>query len=76
MKAHHGKCHLLLSTQEETNIQVSGTTNKNSKCKRLYAEYFDDELKFDTYIENICQKANRLMKNYVLRDTSPIIGLS
>ena len=28
MKAHHEKCHLLLSTHEETNIQVSGTTNK------------------------------------------------
>ena len=53
------KCHLLLSTPHERNIQVSGTTIKSSKCKKLLSVHFDNKPKFDTHIEIICKKANR-----------------
>ena len=51
MKANHDKCHLLLSTQEEANIQIANTTIKCSQP--------DNKLKFDKHVENKCQKASR-----------------
>lgn len=59
MKANHGEWHLLLSTPEERNIQVSGTTTKSSNCKKLLGANFDKKIKFITYIENTFKKANR-----------------
>ena len=35
MKVNHDKCHLLLSTQEEANIQTANTTLKCSNSKKL-----------------------------------------
>ena len=34
MKAIHDKCHLLLRTQESSNIQIPGFTIKSSKAKK------------------------------------------
>ena len=59
MKANHGKCHLLLSAQNDANIQISNTTINCSKSQKLLGLVFDNKLKFDKHIENICQKANR-----------------
>ena len=59
MKANHGKCHLLLSTQEDGNIQLPNTTINCSRSQKLLGVAFDNKLKFDKLIENICQKANR-----------------
>ena len=33
MKANHDKCHLFLSTQESSNIQIGNFTIKSSKAK-------------------------------------------
>ena len=57
MKANHGKCHLLLSTQEEANIQIVNTTIKCSQSEKILGIL--DKLKFDKHVENICQKASR-----------------
>ena len=35
MKANHDKCHLLLSTQEEANIQIANTTIKCSQSEKI-----------------------------------------
>ena len=59
MKASHGKCHLLLSTQEDANIQMSNTTRNCSRSQKLLGIVFDNKLKFDKHIENISQKAKR-----------------
>ena len=60
MKANLSKCHLLLSTQEEANIQIANTTIKNSKSQKLLGVVLDNKLKFDIQKSgNICQKANR-----------------
>ena len=59
MKVNHDKCHLLLSTQEEANIQIANTTIKCSKSKKLLGIVLDNKLKFDKHVENICQKASK-----------------
>ena len=58
VKANLNKCHLLLSTQEEANIQIANTT-KNSKSQKLLGVVLDNKLKFDIHVGNICQKSNR-----------------
>ena len=70
MKASHGKCHLLLSTQEDANIQMSNTTNC-SRSQKLLGIVFDNKLRFDKHIENISQKANRKL-NALARVTNYI----
>jgi len=59
MKANPGKCHLLLSTQEEVSIQIANTTINNSNSQKLLGVVLDNKLKFDVHVGNICQKANR-----------------
>ena len=59
MKANHGKHHLLLYRKEDANIQISYTTINCSRSQKLLGRVFDNKLKFDKHIENICQKANR-----------------
>ena len=59
MKANHDKCHLLLSTQEEANIQIANTTKKCSQSGKTLGIILDNQLKFDKHVENICQKASK-----------------
>ena len=70
MKSNHGKCHLLLSTQENANIQKSNTTIKCWRSQDLLQIVFDNKLKFDEHIENICQKTNRKKQNALAKVTS------
>ena len=59
MKENHGKCHLLLSTQEDANIQIENSIINCSRSQKLLGVVLDNKLKFEKHIENICQKANR-----------------
>ena len=59
MKENHDKCLLLVSTQEETNIQIANTTIKCSQSEKILGIILDNQLKFDKHVENICQKASR-----------------
>ena len=59
MKANHDKCHLLLSTQEEANIQIANTTIKCSQSEKILGIILDNQLKFGRHVENICQIASR-----------------
>ena len=59
MKANHGKCHPLLSTQEDANTQISNTTITCSRSQKLLGVAFDNKLNFEKHIENICRKENR-----------------
>ena len=59
MKSNYDKCHLLLSTQEEANIQIANTTIKCSQSEKMLGIILDNQLKFDKHVENICQKASR-----------------
>ena len=59
MKANHGKCQLLLSTQEDANSMQQDATMNCSRSQKLLGIVFDNKLKFDKHIENIRQKSNR-----------------
>ena len=46
MKANLGKCHMLLSSTESLNFQISETVIHNSQSKKLLGMTFDNKLKF------------------------------
>ena len=48
----------ILSAEESSNIQVVNFPIK-SKAKKLLRINLDNNLKFDTHVESICQKENR-----------------
>ena len=58
-KADHGKCHLLLSTQESTSVQIEYFTVKCCEAKTLLGININNKLKFHVYVGIIAQKANR-----------------
>ena len=57
MKPNHGKCHLLLSTPEST--QIANFTIKSSEAKKRLGINLNNNLKFDIHLESTCQKAKR-----------------
>ena len=59
MKANLGKCHMLLSSTESLNFQISETVIHNSQSKKLLGMTFDNKLKFEKHINTICQKDYR-----------------
>ena len=59
MKANLSKCHLLLSTTDAFNFELSETVIRNSNSKKLLGVTFDNKLKFQKHIITICQRANR-----------------
>ena len=59
IKANLEKSHLLCSTLEDANIQISNATINCLRSQKLLDIVYDNKLKFDKHIENICQKANR-----------------
>ena len=54
-----GKCHLLFSSDKNRTTEVNGCTVKMSYCEKLLGKHFDNQLKFDFYIEEICENTNR-----------------
>ena len=59
VKANNDKCHFLLSTQNEANIQIENVTIKSSLVKKLREITVDNKLTFDRHVENICKKNSR-----------------
>ena len=58
MKANLNKCHLLLSTTDAFNFEISETVIRNSNSKKLLGVTFDNKLKFEKHI-TIYQRANK-----------------
>lgn len=59
MKTNLGKCHLILSTQEEANIQIANTNTESSRSQKLLWIVIDNKLKSELHTGNICQQENR-----------------
>ena len=60
MKANDNKCHLLLSSPDDSVvIQIENSTKKCSKFKKLLGVHIDYKLRFDIHTETICRKAHR-----------------
>ena len=64
MKPNPYKCHLLLSIQEEANIQIANKTIKSSKFKNLLGIILEDILKFEKHNENIYQTGSRKLNAF------------
>ena len=64
MKPNPYKCHLLLSIQEEANIQIANKTIKSSKFKNLLGIMLEDILKFEKHNENIYQTGSRKLNAF------------
>ena len=60
MKANDNKCHLLLSSPDNSAvIQIENSTIKRSKVKKLLGVHIDYKLKFDIHAETICKKSQK-----------------
>ena len=68
-KGNPDKCHLLVSTNEKTKINIGEFSIENSDCEKLLGVKIDNKLMFD-----LCEKANR--KINVLARIAPFININ
>ena len=59
MKVNPGKCHILLSTKNPTDVHLEGTCITSSSCKKLLGITKDSDLKFDQNISDLCNKGSK-----------------
>ena len=58
MMANDDKCHLFLSSVEDHTIEINGSTIK-IHTKKLSGVQFDDQLKFNFYLQKLSKNAYR-----------------
>ena len=51
-----GKCYLIVSRNDNTQIQAGGSVIKNSLCEKLFGVILDNKLNFDSHVKNLCKK--------------------
>ena len=59
MKVNPGKCHILLSTKNPTDVHLEGACITSSSCKKLLGITKDSDLKFDQNISDLCNKGSK-----------------
>ena len=59
LKANPDKSHLLISNNEDIIINIQSEIIKNTNSKTLLGIIFDSDLKFNTHVTNICNKASQ-----------------
>ena len=74
LKGNADKCHLLVSSSDAVNLEVSEYDIKNSECEKFLGVKFDNRLTFEKHITDICGKVSR--KTYALARTAPYMDLS
>ena len=74
LESNTDKCHLLLSSSDAVNLRVTEYDIKNSKCEISLGVKFDNKIKFEKHITDICRKASR--KIYALARIAPYMDLS
>ena len=52
------KCHLLVSTNEKTKINIGEFSIEESDCEKLLGVKIDNKLTFDCHVSDMCKKAN------------------
>ena len=62
MKANEDKCHLIVSTNELTEIQMGDLKIKNSASKKFLDVNIDSKLTFDCHVNHLCNKANKKLR--------------
>ena len=59
MKTNKDKCHLIVSANELTEIQIGEFSIKNSGNKKSLGVNIDSKLDFDCHVNHLCNKANK-----------------
>ena len=57
LKGNTDKCHLVVSSDDPTEIQVGESVIKNNTCEMLLGIKIDNKLTFDEHISGLCKKA-------------------
>ena len=73
LKLNLDKFHLIVSVNENACIKLDDFTITNSEKEKLRAITFDDKLKFQYQIENLCKKAS--LKLSALSRVAPFVDL-
>ena len=73
MKTNEDKFHLILSTNELTEIQIGDFSIKNSANEKLLGVNIDSKLNFDCHVNHLCNKANKKLR--VLARVTPYMTL-
>ena len=62
MKGNTDKCHLLLSRNDETQLEIGDSLIRNSTSKKHLDVNIDKKISFYQYDKNICKKANSKLR--------------
>ena len=62
MKTNEDKCHLIVSTNELTEIQIRDFSIKNSANGKLLGVNIDSKLNFDSHVNYLCNNANKKLR--------------
>ena len=74
LKGNDDKCHFLVSTIQEVNLNVNSFKIKSSYCEKLLGVKFDSKLRFDQHISDLCRRTSR--KIHALARVTPFMNLS
>ena len=55
MKTNEDKCHLIVDTNELTEIQIGDFSIKNSASEKLLGVNIDSKLNFDCHVNHLCK---------------------
>ena len=58
------KCHLIVSTNELTEIQIGDFSIKNSANEKLLGVNIDSKLNVDCHVNHLCNKTNKKLKAF------------
>ena len=67
MQGNSGKCLLIQSTNEPTQIETGESLIKSTNCDKLLGVKIDSKLSFDKHIKTICKKASNKLRALVRR---------
>ena len=73
MKTNEDKCHLIVSTNELTEIQIGDLSIKNIDSEKFFGVNIGRKLNFDCHVNHLRSKANKKVK--ILARVKPYITL-
>ena len=59
MKANADKCHLLVTTDTLTSVNINGFQITYSTVEKLLGIKFDGKLSFENHVSSLCKKASQ-----------------
>ena len=73
MKTNEDKCHLIVSTNELTEIQIGDLSIKNIDSEKFFGVNIDRKFNFDCHVNHLRSIANKKVK--ILARVTPYITL-